>query len=140
MKYRSQGFTLLELLIAVAIIGIIAAIALPSYQNIIQKTRRSDAIIALSEAAARQEQFFAANNSYAGSGDLDALVTNSDGQSSPEGYYVLSVDNSACTGGPPFTCYSITATAVGSQADDTQCATFTINQIGQKTGTSASCW
>jgi type IV pilus assembly protein PilE len=140
MKCRSQGFTLLELLIAVAIIGIIAAIALPSYQDSIQKTRRSDAKIALSEAAARQEQFFATNNSYAGSGDLDALVTNSDGQSSPEGYYALSVGNAACAGGPPFTCYSITATAVGSQADDAQCATFTINQIGQKTGTSASCW
>lgn len=139
MNDRSRGFTLIELMIAVAIIGIIAAFALPSYMDSVRKTQRSDAKIALSEAAARQEQFFAENNSYAANGDLDALVTNSDGKSSPEGHYELAVDNSACSG-PPYMCFSITATAVGTQAADTDCATFTIDHIGRKTATSANCW
>jgi type IV pilus assembly protein PilE len=136
---NKAGFTLIELMIAVAIIGIIAAFAIPSYLDTVRKTQRSDAKIALSEAAARQEQFFAENNSYAANGDLDNLVTNSDGESSPEGHYKLAVDNSACSG-PPYMCFSMTATAVGSQAKDTDCATFTIDHIGRKTATSGNCW
>lgn len=139
MINRSRGFTLIELMIAIAVVGIIAAIALPSYMGTVRKTQRSDAKVALSEAAARQEQFFAENNSYATNADRDVLVTNSDGKSSPEGHYELSVDNSACSG-PPFMCFSITATAVGGQAADTDCATFTIDNIGRKTATSSDCW
>lgn len=139
MNGKSQGFTLIELMIAVAIIGIIAAFAIPSYLETVRKTQRSDAKVALSEAAARQEQFFAENNTYAANSELDRLVTNTNGESSPEGYYELAVDNSACSG-PPYMCFSITATAVGGQAKDTDCATFTIDHIGRKTATSAICW
>lgn len=139
MIKSSRGFTLIELMIAVAIIGIIAAFAIPSYMDTVRKSQRSDAKVALSEAAARQEQYFAENNSYATNADRDVLVTNSDGKSSPEGFYELSVDNSACSG-PPYACYSITATAVGSQAKDTDCATFTIDHIGRKTATNSDCW
>lgn len=62
---RQYGFTLIELLITVVIIGIIAAIAYPSYTNYMAQTRRSDAQIALTNAASAQEKFFSDCNTYA---------------------------------------------------------------------------
>lgn len=62
---RLQGFTLIELMITVVIIGIIAAIAYPSYTNYMAQTRRSDAQIALTNAASAQEKFFSDCNTYA---------------------------------------------------------------------------
>ena len=64
-KFVSRGFTLIELMVVVAIIGIIAAIAYPSYQNYTKQTRRSDAQIALTQAANQQEKFFTECNHYA---------------------------------------------------------------------------
>ncbi len=136
---KGRGFTLIELMIVVAIVGIIAMVAYPSYQDSVRKSRRVDATGALVEAAAMQERLYSENNSYADNSDLDRLVVNSDGVSSREGYYSLAVDVSEC-GGPPFNCFSITATAVGPQAADVNCATFTINHRNQKTATSADCW
>lgn len=134
------GFSLIELLITMAIAAIILVIAVPSYQNTVQKSRRSDATGALSEAVAMQDRIYTETNSYVANADLSRLVVNSDGVSSREGYYTLAVNNDACAG-PPFRCFSITATAVGPQANDTDCATFTINHIGQKTSAPTSnCW
>lgn len=140
---KNHGFTLIELMIAVAIIGVIAAIALPSYTEHVRKTRRADARAALQEAASRQERLYTEGNTY--SGDLTKLVTNSDGVSSPEGYYEISV-NLSCdrtvSGTTYYSCFALTATAKGVQTDDTECVTLTLNHAGVKGSTPAGgeCW
>ncbi len=140
MSNKSKGFTLIELMIVIAIVAIIAAVALPAYNDSVRKSRRADAKGALTEAAAMQERIYSESYSYVANAELSRLVANSDGQSSREGYYTLAVSNAACSG-PPYDCYSITATAVGAQANDTNCATLTINHMGQKTSSpSTDCW
>ncbi|MFT6030172.1 MAG: type IV pilus assembly protein PilE, partial [Oleiphilaceae bacterium] len=58
----------------------------------------------------------------------------------PEGYYTLSVTNAGCSG-PPFSCFTVTATAIGVQAADTDCATLSVNNLGQKMSTGGGkCW
>lgn len=139
---KHSGFTLVELMIVIAIAGILAAMAYPSYSRSVMKSHRADGRIALSEAAARQERLYQENLSY--DNTLSKLVTNADGVSSPEGYYTLAVTldtSAACKSGSKFRCFSITATAVGTQAADTECATLTINHLDNKTSTGGGeCW
>ena len=142
---HNNGFTLIELMIAVAIIGILASIAYPSYTESVRKTHRADGRIALTEAAARQERLYSETNSYVKNSDLNKLVTHSDGKSSPDGYYTLAVSipssPSTCTVGTVYKCFSITATAVAPQDKDTACATLSINYLGDKTSTGGGdCW
>jgi prepilin-type N-terminal cleavage/methylation domain-containing protein len=65
MIKRSKGMTLIELMIAVAVVGILATIAYPSYQNQVRRSNRADAITALTAMANAQERFYLANNTYA---------------------------------------------------------------------------
>ena len=143
-KYN-HGFTLLELMVTVAIVGILASIAYPSYTESVRKTHRADGRIALTEAAARQERLYSETNSYVRNSDLNKLVTNSDGKSSPESYYTLVVSipslPSTCTVGTVYKCFSITATAVAPQDKDTACATLTLDYLGNRTSTGGGdCW
>ncbi len=127
MKTRTpHGFTLIELMITVVIIGILAAIAYPSYQNYTKQTRRSDAQIALTQAANQQERFFTECNVYASSlaGTRSCgAATLGYGTASPESYYTLTVGAGAITAATcsQYSCgYTITATPVAgtSQAND----------------------
>ena len=65
MLKRQRGFTLMEVMITVAIVGILAAIAFPSYQDSLRKSRRTDGKNALTQAVANMERFYAQNNTYA---------------------------------------------------------------------------
>ena len=137
-----RGFTLIELMIAVAIIGILAAIAFPSYQRYILKSRRADAKTALLDLAARQERFSSVNNTYTSTpANLGYAGTAFpvDVQSGGQAYYRLNV-----TPGAPATTYTATAAPIGGQTQDS-CGTYTINNLGVQGNTgnttaTADCW
>lgn len=127
----ASGVTLIELMIVVVIIGILAAISYPSYRNYMTQTRRSDAQIALTQAANRQEKFFSDCNWYAATvPGTRACGTNTTGvlgisNTSPEGHYTLSpaagVIAPGASGCTAYTCgYTLIATPVvgGLQAND----------------------
>lgn len=133
---KRKGFTLLELLIVVAIVAILAAIALPNYNRYVERTRRADAREALMRVAAAQERFYTNRNSYATdiAADLSLPVT------SESGYYAITT---ASAGGDTQV-YVLTATPQGAQATDS-CGALTINNTGFKaapsdTGANGTCW
>ena len=139
-RIHQKGFTLIEVMVVVVILSILVSIALPTYTEYVNKGRRSDAMAELMNAAQVQEQFILDRNTYsatvAGLG-IDAT--------SNEGHYTISVD-AETTSCPITRCYSLTATAVGAQANDTQCASFTLTSAGIKTATDSvgnsanDCW
>lgn len=140
MKESAQhGFTLIEVMITVVIISILAAIAVPSYQNSVQKSRRADAKACLIEAAAAQEKYFYQNNTYTTTvSDLNLSASCGD-----NGYYTLSMA-AGSTGGIGSS-YALTATRAGAQTSDTSCGNFTLSSTGVKdvasaTSTASSCW
>jgi len=130
-----NGFTLLELMITVVILSILATIAYPSYMNQVRKTRRVDGKSAVLEVAMAEERYYTKNKTY--TKKLKELSINSalKDKKSKEGYYTL-----ALTAGK--TTFTIKATATGAQANDTDCKTMSMNQIGEKTSTggSSACW
>jgi len=146
-KIALSGFTLIELVVAMGVVAILATIAVTSYTNQVQKSRRTDARSALLDLAGREEKLFSTNNAYSATpSDLGyAPVGTPFPISVGSGYYTVSVavpdPNQAAT--TPTT-YSITATAIGTQANDTTCSTLSVNQTGVQTstgtGTAATCW
>jgi type IV pilus assembly protein PilE len=134
-----RGFSLIELLIVIAIIGILAAVALPAYQDSVQKSGRSDGKTSLLSAAQSMERCFSTFNAY---NNASCTGTNIVPATSGEGKYTLALTASTTT------TFTITATrAAGtSQADDNDCVTMTINQAGQKGATAGAggdstlCW
>ncbi len=137
LKKRNDGFTLIELMITVTIIGIVAAIAYPAYNQHVLRTHRVEGKAMLEQAVVNQERFFSSNNTYAA--NTTALGYAANPAISEHNYYSLVVDapTAAC---PIATCYSMTITAIGSQATDAQCATMTQTSTGRKTATSPDCW
>ena len=129
---KPRGFTLIEIMIVVAIIGILAAIAIPSYSEHIRKTRRADAKETLLKLAALEERWFFTRNSYT---TTISDLTNS--TASTEGYYTISLES--ITGG-----FILKAKPVvgGVQARD-KCSEFSVTHTGLKQsagGTVAECW
>ena len=120
---KRKGFSLIELMIVVAIIGILAGISYPSYRDFVIRARRTDAKAALLDVAQRLERFYSENNTYAGAGAALNLP-----QKSGEGFYSInvSVPNSLTGSG-----YLLTATPQNGQGtNDTECQSFTYTDIG----------
>ena len=137
---RQAGVTLIELMIAVVIVGILAMIAYPSYTNYLVKSRRSQATACLQEASQFMERFYTTNLRYdqATDGTAVALPTTSC-VSDMKGNYLLAVASVSANA------FVLKVTPQGGQASsDTQCGTLTLSQSGARTvsgtGTTSTCW
>lgn len=125
---REHGFTLIELMVVVAIVAILAAIALPSFADQMRKSRRAEAVSSIQDAQLRLERWRVDHRDFTGSG-----VTITD-----TAFYDFTVTAAAATPNV----YSISATPLGSQQNDT-CGTMTVTVtagVTSKTPANTSCW
>ncbi len=129
----ARGFTLIELMIVVAVAAILAVLSTAGYQNYLERARRSEARAFLLEAAARMERYRSTQGAYI---DEAAKLGYADGALSPEKYYTLEIDLNA---GPQ---YLLTVTPNGFV--DTDCTSLTYNSRKQKgfagDGSFEICW
>ncbi|HOB46521.1 MAG TPA: type IV pilin protein [Zoogloea sp.] len=139
-SHRQAGLTLIELMIAVVIVGILAAVGYASYSNYIVKSKRSQAEACLQEAAQFMERFYTTNLRYDLTANGDAVsLPNTACVQDMRGNYSLSVSTVSANA------FVLQATPNGNQAlQDTQCGTLSLSQNGTKTisggGTVSSCW
>ena len=131
---KASGFTLVELMIVIAIIGILAAVGYPAYTSYVTKANRADAIGGLLTLAGRMEEYYVNNDTYVGA----TVATLYGGTTTQEGLYTLTM-----TPDPTAFAYTLVATPVPADRDP-ECKTLTLNQLGQKgstgTATTAECW
>jgi len=119
-----RGFTLIELVIVILIIGILAAIAYPSYIDSVRKARRAEGKAAITRALQAEERFYTANNVYRAFSPDDPPptgFTNYSGSSRSTSAYIL---GAADCGATALQCVTITATA---QQNDPLCGTLTLS-------------
>jgi type IV pilus assembly protein PilE len=126
---RERGFTLIELMITVAVVGILAAIALPSYEAYVRRSKRAEAQALLQDIALKQQQMLLDTRAYVGT--LAALNLSVSASLTPRYALAITVGTGAA---PTFTA---TATPISAQLADT-CGAMTLNQSSVKTP--LTCW
>jgi len=148
LKARQHGVTLIELVVVIMIVGILAAVAIPSYRNYVIRSQRSDAKDALLALATQQEKHYLQCNRYADdiAAATDCAADEVQGAAlSKNGWYELDTDQAA----DPTLGFTATATAVAgeNQFQDTACRVFTVDQAGVRTAendggsdNTAECW
>jgi type IV pilus assembly protein PilE len=137
MRQNPTGFTLIELMITVALLAIITMISVTSYRQYMLRANRTDASAILLRIAAAQEKWYLNNNQYSDDPVADLRI----GATSERGYYSVTIIRNA----DPAIGYTAIATpADGSrQSTDTDCQQLSINETGQRASTPAGidvCW
>lgn len=126
-----RGFTLIEVLTAMVVVGILAAIAIPSWRSHLLKARRSDARSALVALQKAQDQYFGRHARYAGSAQLTSPSPGGLGaaETSPQGYYRIALETSA--DGLAYRAVARAESGEG-QTDDSRCEEFSLDHNGQR--------
>lgn len=145
-KATQRGMTLIELVVVVMIVGILAAVAIPSYRSYVLRSQRADAKDALLALATQQEKHYLQCNTYATAIDTATNCAAGELQGtdvSKNGWYQLAVVNGNATA------FRVRATAINgeSQWRDVECRTFDVDQAGVRTAAdaggsdnTAECW
>ncbi|MDN3639513.1 type IV pilin protein [Simiduia curdlanivorans] len=131
---QAAGFTLIELMMVVAIVGILAAVAIPSYNDSVRKSNRTDGYVVLEETAQRLQRCFTAYGAYNNAAcTVYGLVSGGAVLNSEHSYYTVAISGESATA------YTLTATAVaGGQQADTGCTALVLTSAGARTP--AACW
>ncbi len=144
--HREAGFTLIEVMIVVVIIGVLMMVALPAYEGQQTRAKRTIAQVELMKIVARQEQYFVNNRAYSTTlaplGFADPWVVDADGRevgaAAADRVYSISLVS------PTAMAFELQAVPQGQQARDTVCGTLVISSVGEKsatgTGSSSDCW
>jgi type IV pilus assembly protein PilE len=133
----ARGVTLLELMVVVAIIGIIAAVAYPGYRAQVEQTRRTDGRAAVLDAVQRLERCFTRFNSYTNAGCGISATLTGVGAPSSEGWYLVTAPLMTPT------TYTVTAVPQGAQVTDGHCGTLSMTNTGVRGATGSTpdaCW
>lgn len=135
---RIRGFTLIELMVVIAIVAILAAIAVPAYTKQVQRSHRADAINGASDIQLRQERWRANHATYAA--DMDTLMGSAANSASFNGahsYYSFAISGASATG------FTVKANAKSGQEKDTDCDPMVLTLaagITTRTPAGKRCW
>jgi type IV pilus assembly protein PilE len=154
-RNRAKGFSLIELVVAMLVASMLAAIAIPSYSNYVRKTRRTEARSALLDIASLEERYYSTQNQYSATWTDLGFPATAGAVTVGNGYYTVAVPGVGLAGAPTATAagvpatYTLIATPVAGsdQAKDTTCASFTVTSAGTQsslnsggTDTTSTCW
>ena len=129
MRQSQRGITLIELMVVIVIVGILAAIAYPSYRQQVMRSNRTEAKVALEQRALALEKCFTRYLSYE-SDECTASTAAADGETPDRNYSVALASDAES--------FTVTATAINGQAADQQCDEMTIDERGRRLP--AECW
>lgn len=127
-----RGFSLIELMIVVTVIGILSAIVLPSYKNYILAASRADAQAILLETSQFMERYFSTNNTYTGAALLSAVVPKGATGSAVKYDISFAIEPNGST-------YTLQAVPTANQDED-KCGTLTLSSTGAQTPATQGCW